>query len=72
MNNSTKRHCRTMGEIAHESGWTGLVKACQEHGLHSTEFQEARLVLQKNLARSEAEYQIRKAANQAELYERGY
>lgn len=72
MNNSTERHYRTMGEIAHESGWTGLMKAYQEHGLHSVEFQEARLVLQKNLARSEAEYQIRKAANQARLYEEGY
>jgi len=49
-----------------------LVDARAEFGEDSIEFKNAQLAHQTRSAQIEAEYQARKAANQAWLYEQGY
>ena len=63
---------RSISEIFERSTLKQLVDARSEFGEDSNEFREALLIHQIESARIEAEYQARKAANQARLYERGY
>ena len=72
MNNSTKKSYMTMEDYVNNSPFGNAIRAYIEFGYHSAEFKEAELAWKQHRAKVEAEYQIRKAANQAKLYERGY
>lgn len=63
---------KTISEIYEESTIKKVVDAKFEFGIDSQEFKTAQLEHLVQSAKREAEYQIRKAANQAWLYERGY
>lgn len=63
---------RSVSEIYEQSTLKKLVDAHAEFGIHSPEFARAQLIHQEQSVKSEAEYQIRRAANQARLYERSY
>lgn len=72
MNNSTNNTAYTIQDLFKRTPWAEVMEAYSKYGYHSLEFKEAELALQKHLAKSNAEYQIRKADNQARLYEEGY
>lgn len=63
---------KSISDIFEQSTLKKLLGARNEFGEDSTEFREAQLIHQAESARVEAEYQARKAANQAWLYEQGY
>lgn len=63
---------KSISDIYEQSTLKQLVVARAEFGEDSVEFKNAQLVHQTRSAQIEAEYQARKAANQAWLYEQGY
>lgn len=72
MNTSKQKQGNSVEDIYNRSTFKLLVDAYAEFGIHSPEFARAQLIHQEQSAKSEAEYQIRRAANQARLYEQGY
>lgn len=63
---------KSISDIYEQSTLKQLVDARAEFGEDSIEFKNAQLAHQVRSAQIEAEYQARKAANQAWLYEQGY
>ena len=63
---------KSISDIYEQSTLKQLVDARAEFGEDSIEFKNAQLAHQARSAQIEAEYQARKAANQAWLYEQGY
>ena len=68
----TQSRSKTIAEIYDQSTLKIMVDARAEFGEDSIEFKNAQLAHQTRSAQIEAEYQARKAANQAWLYEQGY
>ena len=63
---------KSISDIYEQSTLKQLADARAEFGEDSIEFKNAQLAHQTKSAQIEAEYQARKAANQAWLYEQGY
>lgn len=63
---------KLLSDLLQEHPLNNLMLIRQEHGEDSREFEVAQLEYQKNMANAEAAYQVRRARNQAMLYERGY
>lgn len=68
----TQSRSKTIAEIYDQSTLKIMVDARAEFGEQSHQFKSAQLRHQTESAKIEAEYQARKAANQARLYEQGY
>ena len=63
---------KLLSDLLQEHPLNNLMLIRQEHGEDSREFEIAQLEYQKNMANAEAAHQVRRARNQAMLYERGY
>ena len=63
---------RLVSDLLQEHPLHKLMLIRQEHGEKSPEFKKAQLAYQTRSAKIGAGSQIRKPANQAMLYERGY
>ena len=63
---------KLLSDLLQQHPLNNLMLIRQEHGEDSREFEIAQLEYQKNMANAEAAHQVRRARNQAMLYERGY
>ena len=63
---------KLLSDLLQQHPLNNLMLIRQEHGEDSREFEVAQLEYQKNMANAEAAHQVRRARNQAMLYERGY
>lgn len=68
----TQGKSNSIADIYNRSTLKLVMDAYTEFGEGSPELKEAQLIHQQQTAKQEAEYQARKAANQAWLYEQGY
>ena len=72
MNTTKRKEVWTVAEMLEEMPVVKLMRVGEKFGKDSPEYAEAEIACQIESAKNEAEYQARKAANQAWLYEQGY